>query len=366
MKLFALLIFYPFISFGLNFKTSHPLRHPVKPATKKPFSKRSSPIGKAVSSPGSSNTGNKTNGGDNPFPVFHLSNEMQLSNTLISGNQQGLFMDIPYTKLSLDHSLALLDFFMEVQLLSRNQWKVSLSELRLTHSFKKIPVKLTIGYLPLPLGYRPENSDRFVRELELYRYLMEREEDTGLTAQVNLWKERLYLEISCFGGYVKRSGEDFYRMPDTPPLIVSLKTKGALGEGFISWFKKDPALFNPLQAVGGGGRFSRSLKSLKISLQGELWGMKEKNQTSLSWYIFSQIELFNKWRAGVVLGDITHFSPSIKNIQAKSSLYERVFQISWLIHPALTLTIERSLTGQRKGPFLKNLWAVRAQTQFDF
>ena len=94
--------------------------------------------------------------------------------------------------------------------------------------------------------------------------------------------------------------------------------------------------------------------------------MEERNQTTLAWYIFPQVELFDSWRAGLVLGDINRFSPSMKNIQAKSSLSERVFQISWRIHPSLTLMAERFLTGQRKGPFLNNLWAVRAQTQFEF
>ena len=187
--------------------------------------------------------------------VFQLNNEIRLSNNFISVNQKGFFADIPYTKLSFEYSRAFFDFFMEVRLSSQDQQATRLSEIHLTRSFKKIPVKFKIGRQTLPLGYRPENAERFLRELSLYRSIEKQEEDTGLTAQVNLWKQYLYLQVSCFAGYIKRGGEDFYRAPDTPPLIVSLKTKGALGEGFITWLKKIRLFSSPCKPRGAGGGF---------------------------------------------------------------------------------------------------------------
>ena len=116
--------------------------------------------------------------------------------------------------------------------------------------------------------------------------------------------------------------------------------------------KKDLALFDPLQAFGGGLLLTHSLKNLKLSVQGELWWIDEKNQSTLSYYLFPEIE-FNKWKVGVVLGDINRFSPHFKKPKVKTSLYERIFQISWKIHPNITLMAERFLTKQRKGPFFK-------------
>ena len=187
----------------------------------------------------------------------------------------------------------------------------------------------------------------------------------GLTLQTDLWEKYIYLQVSGFGGYVKRSSDDFYREPDFFPLIASLKTENPFGEGFITWFKKDLALFDSLQAIGGGLYLKHSLKNLNFSVQGELWLMDEKNQATFSYYVFPQIG-FDKWKAGLVLGDINRFSPHLKQIKARTSLYERIIQISWKVHPHITLTAERFLTKQRKGPFLNNLWALRLQTQFEF
>lgn len=296
---------------------------------------------------------------------FQLNNEIRLSRNLTSRNQKGLYGSIPYTEVSFYYSRLPMDFFIELELASQGQWEVYASEISLSYTFEKFPIKLQTGWLPLPLGYRVENTDIFLKELSLHQSLAKNREDAGLTVQMDLWKKHLFLQISHFGGSIKREWDNFHRTPDFAPLIVSLKTQGSFGKGFASYLKKDLALFDSLQAFGGGLILTHSLKSFNFSIQGELWWMDAKNQATLSYYLFPEVE-WDKWRAGVVLGDINRFSPNLKRPEAKTSLYERIFQISWKIHPNITLMAERFLTRQRKGPFLNNLWAVRLKTQFDF
>lgn len=297
--------------------------------------------------------------------LFKLTNEVRLSQNLVSRNQNKPFADVPYTALSLNYSLLPLDFFMELELSPQSQSIISIPEINLSYTFKNFPLAFHAGWLPLPLGYRIENDNFFLKELSLYRSLEKNREDVGLILQTDLWEKYLSLQVSGFGGYVKRDEDNFHRAPEFPPLIVSLKTQHPFGEGFATWFKKDLALFNSLKAMGGGLNLKYSLKKLKLSVQGELWLMDEKNQTTLSYYVFPEIEL-NQWKAGVVLGDINRFFPHIEKSTARTSLYESIFQISWNIHPHITLTAEKFLTKQRKGPFLNDLWAVRLQTQFEF
>ena len=303
---------------------------------------------------------------ENKSPTsFQLNNEIRLSKNLTSRNQKDFYGDIPYTEISLYYSRLPMDFLMEVELASQGQWEILVSEISLSYTFKKWPIKVQTGWLPLPLGYWIENTDVFLRDLSLHHSLAKNREDAGLTMQMDLWKKYLYLQMSYFGGYVKREWDNFHRVPDFAPLIVSLKTQVSFGKGFASYVKKDLALFDPLQAFGGGLALTHSLKSFNFFVQGEVWWIDEKNQTTLSYYLFPQIK-FKKWKAGAVLGDINRFSPHFKRPEAKTSLYERVFQVSWKIHPHIILIAERFLTKQRKGPFLNNLWAVRLQTQFDF
>ena len=299
------------------------------------------------------------------FILFKLNNEIRLSQNKVSRNQKKTYPSIPYTALSLDYSQLPLNFFMEWEFFPQNEQIIRVSEINLSYTFKSFPIQLQTGWLPLPLGYWPEHTNLFLRDLSLHQALAENGEDVGMTLQADLWKKHLYLQVSGFGGYVKREEEDFYRAPDFSPLIVSLKTQNSVGKGFVTWFKKDLALFDPLQAMGGGLHFKHSFKNLKVSIQGELWLMDEKNQTTFSYYVFPEIK-WNKWKAGIVLGDINRFFPHIKKSTARISLYERAFQISWNIHPYITLTAEKFLTKQRKGPFLNDLWAVRLQTQFKF
>lgn len=300
-----------------------------------------------------------------PSFLFQLNNEVRLSQNLISRSQKKPFADIPYTALSLNSSLLPLNIFMELEFSPQDQQKINVSEISLSYSFKIWPITLQTGWLPLPLGYWPEHTNLFLRDLSLHQALAKNAEDAGLTLQTDLWEKYIYLQVSGFGGYIKRDIDDVYREPEFFPLIASLKTENPLGEGFITWFKKDLALFDSLQAIGGGLHLKHSLNILEISIQGEAWLMEEKNQTTFSYYVFPQVGI-DKWKAGLVLGDINRFSPHLKEIKARTSLYERIIQISWKVHPHITLTAERFLTKQRKGPFLNNLWAFRLQTQFEF
>ena len=302
---------------------------------------------------------------DTSSVLFKLTNEVRLSQNLVSRNQKKPYPSIPYTALSLDYSQLPVDFFMEWEFFPKSEQIIRVSEINLSYTFKNFPIQLQTGWLPLPLGYWAEHTNLFLRDLSLHQALSENGEDVGVTLRADLWKKHLYLQVSGFGGYVKREEEDFYRAPDFSPLIVSLKAQNSFGEGFVTWFKKDLALFDFLQAIGGGLHLKHSFKNLKASVQGELWLMDEKNQTTFSYYVFPEIK-WNKWKAGIVLGDINRFFPHIKKSTARISLYERAFQISWNIHPYITLTAERFLTKQRKGPFLNDLWAVRLQTQFEF
>ena len=131
-----------------------------------------------------------------------------------------------------------MNFFMELELASQDQWKINVSEISLSYTFKKIPVKLKTGWLPLPLGYQVENTDIFLRDLSLHQSLTKNREDAGLTVQMDLWRKYLQLQVSYFGGYVKGEWDNFHRAADFAPLIVSLKTQGSFGKSFVSWFKK--------------------------------------------------------------------------------------------------------------------------------
>ena len=297
--------------------------------------------------------------------TFKLNNEVRLSQNRVSKNQKKPYANVPYTEVSLNYSLLPVNFFMELEFSPQSRQIISMPEINLSYTFEKFPVTLKTGQMLLPLGYRIKNKNLFLKELSLHWSLEKNQEDVGLTLQMDVWKKYLQFQVSGFGGYVKRDEDGFYRAPDFPPLIVNLKTKTSFGDGFVTWFKKDLALFDSLQTIGGGLHLTHKLKNLKLSVQGELWGMDEKNQTTLSWYVFPKVEL-NKWKAGLILGDINRFHPYFKKSKARASLYERIFQISWNIHPYITLTAERFLTKQRKGPFLNDLWAMRVQTQFNF
>ena len=68
----------------------------------------------------------------------------------------------------------------------------------------------------------------------------------------------------------------------------------------------------------------------------------------------------------MIFGDIHRFSPDFSDIRGKSSLYDGAFQISYKVHPKISLIGERFFTKQRGGPFVNDLWAFRLKTHFDF
>ena len=273
-------------------------------------------------------------------------------------------INIPYSSVSLDYNFSPFSIYMKLKLNHlQNQWLVNLSDLKISYVFKKII--LETGWLTLPLGYMDQDSHLFLTNLSLYSSLSRNKKDFGGTVQLNLWKQNLFLITSLFTGYLKREGESSHRAPGFAPIIVSLKTQGSFGNGFASWFKKDLAFFNPLQALGGGFHFTRDIAKFTTSLQGELWHIRQKNQTNFSYYLFPGFK-FNKWKIGVVFGEMNYFSPHWKAVQVKSSLQEGIVQISYQVHPYIILTAEKFTTQQKKGVRLNDLWGLRLKTEFDF
>ena len=173
------------------------------------------------------------------------------------------------------------------------------------------------------------------------------------------------MRLSYFGGWLYREQSNSYRGPKSAPFIISVKSKGFFWDAFASWFEKDLAFFDPLKAYGGGIHLHTSYKKLRVSLKSEFWRIKEKTQNTFTYYIFPSMAI-HKLKVGMVFGNINRYSSYFKSGQAQSSLYERMFQVSYQIHPNITLIGERFISSQIKGHLTNDLWAVRVKTHFNW
>ncbi|MDE0118401.1 MAG: hypothetical protein OXM55_00135 [Bdellovibrionales bacterium] len=336
---------------------------------------------------------------------FKLESEGRLSKNQISRDQKQWHPYIPYTEIGLLYSKDdNLHFFINGELEShKNEWEIGLEELSLSYAFEMIPLSVKAGWFPIPLGYKGRNNNVFSQNLSFYKILAWSQEDIGAIADLYLWKKFLSLRVSYFGGWFYREQDGSYRAPDSAPVIISVRSKGFFWDAFASWFEKDLAFFDPLQAYGGGIHLHTSYKKLRVSLQSEFWGIipnrsgsgtlqrfyslkrkkrregnlvpaetgihpngyKERKQTTFAYYIFPSIAI-DKLKVGMVFGNINRYSARFKTAKAQSSLYERVFQISYQVHPNIRLIGERFISSQIKGYLTNDLWAARVKIHFDW
>ena len=297
----------------------------------------------------------------------HLESEGRLLKNQISKNQKSFYPSVPYIELGVQISKnKKLIFFTNVEVEFYNkEWQISFDELGASYSFESVPLFVKAGWFPLPLGYMEENINIFSRDLSIYRSLTRNQEDIGFMADLYIWEEALYLQVSRFGGWFYREWDDFYKAPESAPFIASLKSQGDFWSAFISWFENDPAFFNPLQALGAGMEFKMSYKKLDVSVQSEVWHTMEKGQSTFSYYIFPKLAI-DIFQVGMIWGDISKFAPNFKRSQVESSFYERIFQVSCKVHPNVMIMGERFITRQKEGPLLNDLWAVRLKLQLDW
>ena len=308
----------------------------------------------------------KTDKEKHAFSV-HMESEGRISKNQISRNQKEWHPYIPYTEMGLLYSKDNnLKIFINGEMESyKNTWQIGLDEFSLSYDFEVIPFHVKAGWLPLPIGYRDENNHLFSQDLSCYNILAWSQEDMGAIADLYIWKKFLSLSASYFGGWLYREQDDSYRAPESAPFIISMKSQGFFWDAFASWFEKNLAFFDPLKAYGGGFHLHTSYKKLTVSLQSEFWEIKEKAQTTFTYYVFPNITI-DKLKVGMVFGNINRFSPNFKTTQAKSSLYERVFQVSYQIHPNVTLIGERFISSQIKGYLTNDLWSARVKVHFDW
>lgn len=300
-----------------------------------------------------------------PFSI-ELEAEGSLTKNLISKNQKSFYPDIPYIALSFEYDiLSNLQFFTELEFGSKkNLWNMDLEQVGLFYRSNKFDLKA--GLIPISLGYSYANSNMFTKPLSFYKLLRDNPMDIGLRLTVPLYKEHLSFTISRFKGYLKRTFDNHYKSPEFAPLIVSFKGTGLSWNGFITYLKQDLAFKEPLNASGGGFTFKTSLTSQSlISIQGEIWGSKEKHQSSLSYYLFPKLS-FKKYELGVLFGGIKNFVPNFQKSETTSSIYEWILQGSYELFPGVFLIGERFITKQKKGPLLNNLWALRLKTRLEF
>ena len=297
----------------------------------------------------------------------HLESEGRLSKNPISINQKEVYPSIPYSELEFRYSKNKnLSFFVNLEAESyENEWKVSLDELYFSYIFETVPLSVKAGWFILPLGYIGQNSNLFSHDLSLYGVLTQNQEDMGFVTDVYIWKEFLSLQGSIFGGWSYRESDDSYKAPDSIPLIVSLKSHGFFWDAFVSYFQKDLAFFDPLQAWGAGVELKADYKEINISVQSEFWQVLEKGQTAFAYYVFPKLSV-RKFQAGMVFGDINRFSPDSKTAQVKSSVYEGVFQLTYQVHPNVIFIGERFISKQRRGLLVNDAWAVRIKLHFDW
>ncbi len=296
---------------------------------------------------------------------IQLSGEVRLSQNQISKTQTGLYPYIPYTELEFHYSKnENLDLLINFEVESQNEdWSISVDEFSFSYSFKDIPVNVKAGWLPVPLGYMDVNTNVFSRDLSFYDSISHSREDIGITVGINLLQSALSFQVDRLGGWSYREWDNSYNQPESAPVAVSLKSQGSFWDFFISWFEEDLAFFDPVQAIGAGVNLKTSHKKLAVSIQSEFWWITQERQTAFAYYVFPSIAI-DKIKVGMVFESVNYFSPDLKKAQATSSVYERIFQVSYQIHPDITLIGERFISTQKKGPLLNDLWSARVKVNF--
>ena len=299
-------------------------------------------------------------------PVVLLDSEGGIFNNLISQNQKGGHPRLSYIDLIFRYPKNQWEFVSNISIESLpDRWPVGFDELSLAYRFNLLlPLEIKVGWMTLPLGYRYEDIHFFSKELSLYNSLSHRREDSGVILNVYVWKKFVSFQLSQFSGWFLRESDQLLKEPTKAPFTFSLKSRGMFWDMFATYFENNLAFSDSLRALGAGGRLYFSYKKLKAELQSEFWGLKQRGQTTLSYYVSPRLQL-SKVRMAVVFGDINKFSPHFSNPQVQSSLYERVFQVAYQLHPAISIMGERFMSRQRKGPFINNHWAVRVKVQLD-
>ena len=299
--------------------------------------------------------------------TIYLDSEGRLSRNKISKNQREFYPHFPYTEFGFGYSKNdNLNFFVNLTTeFNQNEWQMGVGEFSLSYDFEDVPLSVKAGWFPLPLGYMDQNSNVFSQDLSLHGALTQSQEDMSFVTDVHIWKEFLILQGSVFGGWSYRESDNSYKAPDSIPFIVNLKSRGFFWDAFISWFKTDLAFFEPLQALGAGIELKTEYEKLTVSIQSELWQVMEEGQTTFAYYVFPKLSI-HKFQAGVVFGDINNFFPDYKTAKIKSSVYDRVFQLAYQVHPNVEFIGERFISKQRKGLLVNDSWAARVKVHFDW
>ena len=316
---------------------------------------------------GTSDTDAGTSDTEGSFFSLYLESEGRISKNQISKNQKGFSPYIPYIECGLHYSRGdNLNFLISLEAESyKNIWDIGLDEFYVSYTFDLIPLSLKAGWLPLSVGYKELNDKTFSQDLSFYNIFSPSQEDVGLVAELYIWRKILSLQISRFGGWMHRKSDHSYQAPELAPFIISAHSQGSFWNIFVSWFEKDLAFFNALQAVGAGIQLNASYKKLTASIQSEFWHIAEEGQTIATYYIFPNLTI-HKWQIGMTFGNINTFFPDFQQQQVTSSVYERVLQISYRVHPNVTLTGERFIGSQRKGLSTSDIWALRVKVRFDW
>ena len=296
---------------------------------------------------------------------FQVESEGALSKNQISQSSKEFYPDISYVGFNVLYSRnESLNFFIDLSVESQeNEWTFVLDEWSVSYNFDFIPLDIKIGWLFLNLGYMEKNHKVFFRDLSLYSALTRNQEDMGALLDLYIWENFLSVQAGYFRTWSYRSSDHIYQPPEQNLFIMKLKTQGVFWDGFISWFEKDLAFLDPFQALGAGIELKTSYKKLTASIQSEFWKVTEKGQSTFTYYVFPTIAI-DKLSVGMLFGDVNRFSPDLKTVQ--SSVYERVFQLSYQIHPNVQVIGERFISKQKKGLFTNDLWALRVQAQFDW
>ena len=296
---------------------------------------------------------------------FQVESEGALSKNQISQNSKAFYPDISYVGFNVLYSRnEHLNFFIDLSVESQeNKWTFVLDEWSVSYSFDFIPLDIKAGWLFLNLGYMEKNHKVFFRDLSLYSTLTRNQEDIGALLDLYIWENFLSVQAGYFRAWSYRGSDHIYQPPEQNLFIMKLKTQGAFWDGFISWFEKDLAFLDPFQALGAGIELKTSYKKLTASIQSEFWKVTEKGQSTFTYYVFPTIAI-DKLSVGMLFGDVNRFSPDLKTVQ--SSMYERVFQLSYQIHPNVQVIGERFISKQKEGLFTNDLWALRVQAQFDW
>ena len=296
---------------------------------------------------------------------FELEAEAQLLKNSLSRNQKDFSPHIPYAELSLKYSFSP-DFYLFTQLEFASQkdlWSFDLEAAGL--AFKTVWFQLKGGFMKLPLGYAFQNSERFAEPLYLSNLFTLNQRDWGLMLEAPLLNTPLKLTLSRFKGALKNNFSSDHRLPEFAPLIITLSASGDFWHSFAGFLKQNLFFSDPLTAWAGGFNLKKDLFHLKSSITGELWTVSEIYQGSVAYYLWPNIR-FQKWGAGVLFSQTHHFSPNFKSQSIKSEVREWVFQGSYEFHPGVFLIGERFLRNQKKGPRMKEIWALRLKIEKEF